>query len=114
MTFIFQSNAMEKSQYFVLGIDFGTDSARTIVVNTQNGEELGSDVFYFAPPMFQPFDKIQTVICDGIGNVSWGCHRLTVTDHRSIIIWSAATLMTEPMMKPMLWYNTVAKMPFAA
>ena len=38
---------MEKSQYYVLGIDFGTDSVRTIVVNTQNGEAMGSEVFYF-------------------------------------------------------------------
>lgn len=38
---------MKKSQYFVLGIDFGTDSVRTIVVNAENGEELASDVFPF-------------------------------------------------------------------
>jgi len=38
---------MNKSQYYVLGIDFGTDSVRTIVVDTTNGKELASEVFYF-------------------------------------------------------------------
>jgi len=35
------------SQHYVLGIDYGTDSVRTIVVDAENGIELASDVFYF-------------------------------------------------------------------
>ena len=38
---------MRKSEYFVLGIDFGTDSVRNLVVDAFDGEELASDVFYF-------------------------------------------------------------------
>ncbi len=38
---------MKKTQYFVLGIDFGTDSVRTIVVSAENGKKMASDVFYF-------------------------------------------------------------------
>jgi L-ribulokinase len=38
---------MKASQNFVLGIDFGTDSVRTLVVDAGNGKELSSDVFYF-------------------------------------------------------------------
>jgi L-ribulokinase len=32
---------------YVLGVDFGTDSVRTILVNTTNGEELANDIFYY-------------------------------------------------------------------
>ncbi|MBR9999939.1 MAG: ribulokinase [Cyclobacteriaceae bacterium] len=38
---------MKKSHYFVLGIDFGTDSVRTLVVDAGNGKELASDVFNY-------------------------------------------------------------------
>jgi L-ribulokinase len=38
---------MKKDQNYVLGIDFGTDSVRSLVVDTYDGEELASDVFYF-------------------------------------------------------------------
>ena len=33
-----------KNQIFVLGVDFGTDSVRTILVNAMNGEEVASTV----------------------------------------------------------------------
>ncbi len=36
-----------KSKSYVLGIDFGTDSVRTLVVDAISGEELASDVFNF-------------------------------------------------------------------
>lgn len=36
---------MENS--YVVGIDFGTDSVRTIIVNASSGDELCSSVFYF-------------------------------------------------------------------
>lgn len=38
---------MNVSESFVLGVDYGTDSVRTIIVNTTNGEELASSVFYY-------------------------------------------------------------------
>jgi L-ribulokinase len=31
----------------VIGIDYGTDSVRALVVNTENGKELGTHVFYY-------------------------------------------------------------------
>ncbi len=33
---------------FVIGVDFGTDSVRSIIVNTANGEEMTSSVFYYS------------------------------------------------------------------
>lgn len=38
---------MKAAESFVLGVDYGTDSVRTIVVNTANGEEVASSVFYY-------------------------------------------------------------------
>ncbi|GAI95786.1 unnamed protein product, partial [marine sediment metagenome] len=32
---------------YVIGMDFGTDSVRTIIVNTSNGEEISSHISYF-------------------------------------------------------------------
>ena len=37
---------MKKDSY-VIGVDFGTDSVRTIIVNAANGEEVSSAVFYY-------------------------------------------------------------------
>lgn len=37
---------MGKDQ-FVIGVDYGTDSVRSIIVNTANGQELASSVFYY-------------------------------------------------------------------
>jgi len=39
------------NQNLVIGIDYGTDSVRAILVNTVNGEEIGSTVFYY--PMWK-------------------------------------------------------------
>jgi L-ribulokinase len=36
----------EKSQY-VMGVDYGTDSVRSILVDAANGQELASSVFYY-------------------------------------------------------------------
>ncbi|HSC52424.1 MAG TPA: ribulokinase [Phnomibacter sp.] len=38
---------MSKNQAFVLGVDFGSDSVRSIVVDASNGTELASSVFYY-------------------------------------------------------------------
>jgi L-ribulokinase len=38
---------MKKSEFYVLGIDFGTDSVRTLLVDAFDGEEIASNVFYF-------------------------------------------------------------------
>ena len=32
---------------FVIGVDYGTDSVRSMIVNTKNGEEVASSVFYY-------------------------------------------------------------------
>ncbi|HEX9510992.1 MAG TPA: ribulokinase [Puia sp.] len=37
---------MEKDQ-FVLGVDYGTDSVRSIIVNAGNGHEIASSIFYY-------------------------------------------------------------------
>jgi L-ribulokinase len=37
---------MEHDQY-VIGLDFGTDSVRTVIVNASNGQEAASDVQYY-------------------------------------------------------------------
>jgi L-ribulokinase len=37
---------MHKNSY-VIGVDYGTDSVRSIIVNITNGEELASSVFYY-------------------------------------------------------------------
>ena len=34
-------------QSFVIGVDFGTDSVRSVLINTANGEEISSSVFYY-------------------------------------------------------------------
>ena len=31
----------------VIGVDYGTDSVRSIIVDTQNGQEISSSVYYY-------------------------------------------------------------------
>ncbi|MDX2189189.1 MAG: ribulokinase [Bacteroidota bacterium] len=38
---------MKAQNKYVIGIDYGTDSVRAIVVNAMNGEELATSVFYY-------------------------------------------------------------------
>ncbi|HTH32356.1 MAG TPA: hypothetical protein VL946_13490, partial [Lacibacter sp.] len=38
---------MSSEASYVIGVDYGSDSVRTIIVNTVNGEELASSVFYY-------------------------------------------------------------------
>ncbi len=32
---------------FVIGVDYGTDSVRSVIVNAFNGTEISSSVFYY-------------------------------------------------------------------
>ena len=32
---------------FVIGVDYGTDSVRSVIVETSNGHEISSSVFYY-------------------------------------------------------------------
>jgi len=34
-------------QSYVIGVDYGTDSVRSMVVNASSGEELAFSVFYY-------------------------------------------------------------------
>lgn len=38
---------MKKDQNYVIGIDYGTDSVRAIIVDTADGREISSEVFYY-------------------------------------------------------------------
>ncbi len=38
---------MEKNTAYVIGVDFGTDSVRAIIVDAADGRETGSEVFYY-------------------------------------------------------------------
>ncbi|KAA8475897.1 L-ribulokinase [Arcticibacter tournemirensis] len=35
------------SEHFVIGVDYGTDSVRSVIVNTKNGQEVAASVFYY-------------------------------------------------------------------
>src|SRR5688572_28192315 len=35
------------TEAFVIGVDYGTDSVRSIIVNAMNGAEIASSVFYY-------------------------------------------------------------------
>lgn len=35
------------SQAFVMGVDYGTDSVRSVIVDSRNGKEIASSVFYY-------------------------------------------------------------------
>ena len=37
-----------KNDQFVIGVDYGTDSVRSIIVNAKNGEEVASSIFYYS------------------------------------------------------------------
>lgn len=38
---------MMDQKKFTIGVDFGTDSVRSVIVNTKNGKEVASHVFYY-------------------------------------------------------------------
>ena len=35
------------SYKYVIGVDYGTDSVRCLIVNAANGQEIGSSIFYY-------------------------------------------------------------------
>ncbi len=37
----------QRLQEYVIGVDFGTDSVRSVLINAENGEEISSSVFYY-------------------------------------------------------------------
>jgi len=38
---------MKKNEHYVIGVDYGTDSVRTLIVDAANGSEAASEVFYY-------------------------------------------------------------------
>ena len=38
---------MSASSSYVIGVDYGTDSVRSIIADTSNGNEIASAVFYY-------------------------------------------------------------------
>ena len=39
----------QKPSKYVIGIDYGTDSVRALIVNANNGEEIASAVYFSCP-----------------------------------------------------------------
>src|SRR4051812_41336613 len=50
-----------KSDQYVIGVDYGSDSVRSVLVNASNGEEVASSVFNY--PRWQ-----QALFCDPSNN----------------------------------------------
>jgi L-ribulokinase len=46
---------------FVIGVDYGTDSVRSVIINALNGDEIASSVYYY--PRWQ-----QGLFCDAVNN----------------------------------------------
>jgi len=46
---------------FVIGVDYGTDSVRSVIINAKNGDEVASSVYYY--PRWQ-----QGLFCDAASN----------------------------------------------
>jgi len=36
-----------KNEAFVIGVDYGTDSVRSVIIDATNGNEIASSVFYY-------------------------------------------------------------------
>ena len=36
-----------KDSKFTVGVDYGTDSVRSVIIDISNGDEIGSSVFYY-------------------------------------------------------------------
>lgn len=42
-----ETNRLKPSDAYVIGVDYGTDSVRSVLVDAANGSEIGSSVFYY-------------------------------------------------------------------
>ena len=70
---------MNKDQY-VIGVDYGTDSVRSVIVDTRNGKELASSVFMY-PALAaglilrcrrKPFPSAPAGLCGRVGIYHYG------------------------------------------
>lgn len=57
-----------KSEHFVIGVDYGTDSVRSIIVDASNGTEIASSVYYY--PRWKK-DCIAFLPKTSSGNTRW-------------------------------------------
>ena len=48
---------MEKN--LVIGLDYGTDSVRSVIVDTAAGQEIASDVFFIACGMLKDTNAVK-------------------------------------------------------
>ena len=48
---------------YVVGVDFGTESGRAVVIDTADGRELGSSVYRYANGVIERSCRLPTMMC---------------------------------------------------